>query len=75
MYCIKCKSETKTKNKEITTSQNGRGMMKGTCQSCGGTKCKFVSNKRGGMYNANNKREYNHDVEEIPKKANYKKGK
>jgi hypothetical protein len=71
MWCIKCRSQTETTNKKMSTSKNGRSMMTGKCQDCGTKKCKFVSNKKGGLYNANNKREYNHE-EEKPQKMKLK---
>lgn len=74
MYCIKCKSQTQTKNQKMATAKNGRNMMTGTCAKCGTKKTQFVSgNKKGGMYNKDNKNEFNEPPIEKPKKTKLRK--
>ena len=46
-YCVKCKRSTGTSGARLTTSTNGRRMMKGQCTSCGTNKSQFVSS--GGV--------------------------
>lgn len=42
IYCLKCKSRTKTDNVNRIKSKNGRSMIKGNCAICGTGKNKFV---------------------------------
>lgn len=76
MYCVKCKSHTETKNQKKRQSKNGRTMLSGVCSKCGTKKSQFVSssstNKKGGMYNKDNKQEIP-DIEEKPVKPSKKR--
>jgi hypothetical protein len=74
MWCVKCRARTETKNKKMATAKNGRSMMTGNCAKCGTKKTQFVSgNKSGGLYNKDNKQEFNDMEEEKPKKTRMRK--
>ncbi|GBM81900.1 hypothetical protein AVEN_22880-1 [Araneus ventricosus] len=42
IYCVKCKSHTKTKDMIQTASKNNRSILKGICDQCGSKKCCFL---------------------------------
>lgn len=46
MYCLKCKTKTKSKNISQTTTRNKKSMMKGLCVVCGCKKSAFVAKKK-----------------------------
>ena len=41
--CMKCQTQKKMKNAEITQTSRGGFMAKGKCESCGTTVCKMCS--------------------------------
>ena len=42
-YCVKCKSNVVYTDGAMSATKNGQPMIRGTCQSCGGKVCRFVS--------------------------------
>lgn len=48
MYCLRCKSHTKTLNEQVENMRNGRPAKKGTCAVCGARKSQILSSKAGG---------------------------
>ena len=42
-YCVKCKTKTGSVGETLTTTKNGRKMMKSKCTNCGTTKTRFVA--------------------------------
>ena len=42
MYCVKCKTKTKTRDIQNVVSKNNRNMLRGVCAVCGTTKTQFV---------------------------------
>jgi Domain of unknown function (DUF5679)/Phospholipase A2-like domain len=51
MYCLKCKTQTETKNVQQITSKNNRPMMRGQCAVCGKIKTQFVKHAGSGFFN------------------------
>lgn len=52
MYCVKCKTKTKTNKEEYFTSKNNKPMVKGRCNKCNSVKTRFISSaelKKGGF--------------------------
>lgn len=45
MYCVKCKSKTKTSNIKPKVAKNGKPYYEGICVKCKSTKTKFMSKK------------------------------
>jgi RNase P subunit RPR2 len=45
-YCVKCKTMRNVKDAKVTTTKNGRNMVRGKCATCGTSVCKFVSSKK-----------------------------
>ena len=43
MYCVKCQSNTPTKDPKVIKTRNGRYRMVGKCQKCGIMKSRFIS--------------------------------
>jgi Domain of unknown function (DUF5679) len=43
IYCVKCRTTTKTKSEKLTTTVNGRYRLAGICSTCGTKKGMFVS--------------------------------
>lgn len=41
-YCVKCKKEGKMVDPKKAKTKNGRNMLKGKCDKCGTTMCRFV---------------------------------
>ena len=41
-YCVKCKKEKKMIGCKKSKTKNNRNMLKGKCEECGTTMCKFV---------------------------------
>ena len=48
MYCVKCKKQTDTTNKRITTTKNNRHMKRGTCAIWRINKAQFIKAPAGG---------------------------
>jgi hypothetical protein len=48
MYCVKCKSQTETKDAQNVVSKNNRPMIRGKCAVCGCTKTQFLKVATGG---------------------------
>ena len=69
IYCVKCRNKTDTKNEKKVVLPNGRSAMQGLC-GCGCKKTVFVSNKKGGMYNQDNKNEFNEPIQKPKRKKN-----
>ncbi|GBM42748.1 hypothetical protein AVEN_180971-1 [Araneus ventricosus] len=42
IYCVKCKSHTKTKDIKETVTKNNRPILKGICMQCGSKKNRFL---------------------------------
>lgn len=42
IFCVKCKTKTDTSKLTHTTAKNGRAMVKGVCDVCGGKKAQIV---------------------------------
>src|SRR5271165_1013698 len=53
VYCVKCKTKTKTSSVTRVMSKNNRPMLKGICTVCGTKKASFISNKSGGGFSLN----------------------
>ena len=45
IYCMKCKSKTKTNNVRLEQTKNGKPILKGICASCGSKKAQFIKKK------------------------------
>ena len=41
-YCVKCKDKRGMTGCKKSKSKNGRNMIKGKCEKCGTSMCKFV---------------------------------
>ena len=50
-YCVRCKSNTDTKNIQKVKTSKGQPMIKGNCIKCGNVKTRFISKsqKKGGI--------------------------
>lgn len=48
MFCLICKSVTKTLNENKAKTKNGRNILKGKCAICGSNKSSFVKASKGG---------------------------
>ena len=56
IYCVKCRSKTKTNNLHqvvIKCKSTNRAAIQGTCANCGTKKNQFVSNKGGSGLHLN----------------------
>ena len=47
-YCVKCKTKTNSVGETLSTTKNGRSMMKSKCTNCGTTKTRFVAKGKTG---------------------------
>jgi acyl-coenzyme A thioesterase PaaI-like protein len=44
-YCVKCREKRQVTNGEVTRTEKGRPMAKGTCPVCGTKVTRFLSEK------------------------------
>ena len=42
MYCLKCRKNTKSKNRKFARTKNGRIMLSSKCEVCNSKKLKFI---------------------------------